>query len=186
MITDILVALTLLIHLALAQAIPIEFVGTQIRNGSMRAQAWVSNAVYIGGGLALTAAHCVIRPGWKMDVIKAGKAGRAKILHKTKGVVVLELTEPAYDGVTPATLPDLSSAPRTGDTLTHIYYDHDLKEYEEREVKWGFRSRIVDGFRVGMSGSGVFKDGVLVGIAELQNGVVWNVKDIVGAMEVRE
>ena len=187
-ITDLLLILTIIAHVLLAQAIPLEIVCTQTRAGKMVAKSWVSNAIYIGGGLALTAAHCIKRPGWKFDTLKAGKKGRATVIKNDGKVALIQVTPSGYEGVTAARLPDWTRTKVTsGEYLEHRFYDHDLKHYTTRRVRWVGRSKILEKFRMGMSGSGVYKaGGQLVGIAELQDGTVWTIADIESLMVGRE
>lgn len=184
MITDLLLILSILAHVLLAQAIPITLTVSQTRAGKAVTKTWVSNAIYIGGGLALTAAHCIARPGWKFETIKAGK-GRATVIHSDGKVALLSVTPSAYYDTKPARLPDWTRTTlRVGEVLEHRYFDHDAGAYVTRRVRWMGRSKILEGFRVGMSGSGIYKaGGQLVGVAELQDGTVWGVRDVERIME---
>ena len=186
MIPDLLLALTLFSTILLAQAFPLELVVTQTRAGQMHRKSWVSNAIYIGGGLALTAAHCIARVGWRTESIKAGKRGTATVEKSNGKVAVLRIDAEGSHGLLAARLPDFQrTKPIAGEWLIHKYYDHDAAKLKDRVVTWhGKYSKIREVFVMGMSGSGVYREGgQLVGVAELQDGTVWNVQDIRELME---
>lgn len=190
MITDFLIILTFLTSFLFAQAVPLTLTVSQIRAGQEVRRAWLSNAIYIGGGLAITAAHCASRRGWSVETFRAGKSGTAVVERSTGKLTLLRLSEDATKGILAARLPDFERTKALGgEWLIHKYYDVDERRLKDRIVTWQWsnRNKIVEAFKVGMSGSGVYlQGGQLVGVAELQNGTVWGVADIKELMEGRE
>lgn len=145
-----------------------------------------ANAVLIGEGLAITSAHCVRKDNLRLRrVLVDGKP--AHVTATVADLALLEVDRGIAGPYARLRVGDAIVMPRPGAKLRHIWYDHAAGAVDSRVVTWRGRSEVLERFRPGMSGSGLYAlTGHLVGIAELANGTVLGPLEIAELLRVRE
>lgn len=158
-------------------------IGAQAQDLTYRAEVWGphgveqawGNAVLVAPGVALTVAHCVRQP--ELDIRNPEVEGQpAKVLACDGELALLKVGARgpvARIGTRP---------PQPEDESTHVWRDR-WGNPQSRVVHWGHDQNIVEGYTKGMSGSGLYVDGKLVGMAEKVPGFSWNVFDIAGFLD---
>jgi hypothetical protein len=131
----------------------------------------VGNAVYLGKGLSITVSHVL---SGKNKIILDGHT--AQVVLTIGGLSLLKSC--CIIDKKPTKIAQL--VPEDREELTHTYYWYKDKQIHTRTVSWDSTVNKCDTkFKPGMSGSGVFNSrNELVGLVELVDGTVWEVKDI--------
>lgn len=144
----------------------------------------LANAVFLGNGLALCAAHTVDYGQTEGKLLVGGLPATVSIAGADMALLKVSPSVKASPAIVPTFGPDSSFVLLDGQRLRHSYYNHYTKRVCARVVSWVDPAYIQEGFVPGMSGSGIYTSkGELVGIAETTVGLVWNLPDITGFLQ---
>lgn len=130
------------------------------------------SAVVIAPGRAVTCSHAVQHHELHLREVRVGG------IPVEVQLVSADLALLTWTGAPPATDAPFEpvvhrTVPADGTPVVHRWYDHASRSFRRRPATWSRRSAIREGFRPGMSGSGVFtEDGELLGIALQAGGLV--------------